>query len=458
MAFQEVLERFVKEAPSAVMARASLSHILNAQKMDELFKRTCVKQKCGDLLFSTVIDLMSLVSLKIKPSVNAAYLHRVKDINVSVTAIYDKLQGIETTVSRAIVRDTSRELVSAVRWMTDGLAEPVIKGYETRIVDGSLLAGTEHRIQELRRLGAAALPGRSLVVLDPDHRMILDFIPCTDGHTSECKLFPELLEVIEPGQLWIGDRNFGTHGMLTSIALDKQAFFIFRHSLGFVPKWDAVGKQKKVGPGVGGTIYEQAISISYQGQTLTLRRITIKLDVPTRNGESEIHLLTNLPKRISAARILKAYRTRWKIENAFQHVESVLNSEIETLGYPKAALFSFGVSLLMYNILNLIKVAIAATHKKPELADEVSTYYLALDVHGAWQGLVIAVTNEEFESKYANLTTKQFAQYLMRLAKHVNLKAMRKNIRGPKVPQPPKISGNRGNHVATQRILEESRG
>jgi hypothetical protein len=288
--------------------------------------------------------------------------------------------------------------------------------------------------------------------------MILDFIPCTDGHTSECKLFPELLEVIEPGQLWIGDRNFGTQAMLTSIALDRQAFFIFRHSMGFVPKWDAAGKPKKVGPGVGGTIYEQAISISYQGRTLNLRRITIKLDVPTRKGESEIHLLTNLPKRITAARILKAYRTRWKIENAFQHVESVFNSEIETLGYPKAALFSFGVSLLMYNILNLMKVAIAAAHKKPELADEVSTYYLALDVHGAWQGLVIAVTNEEFESECADLTTKQFAQYLMRLAKQVNLRAMRKNVRGPNVSPPPKISGNRGNHVATQRILVESRG
>jgi hypothetical protein len=457
MAFEEVLERFGKEAPAAVMARATLVHVLNAKRMDDLFKRTCVKQKCGELLFSTVIDLMSLVALKIKPSVNSAYLHRKQAVAVSVTAIYDKLQGIETSVSRAIVRETASELVSAVNYMADGLAEPVMKGFETRIVDGSLLAGTEHRIKELRRLGAAALPGRSLVVLDPDHRMVLDYIPCTDGHASECKLFPELLEVIEPGQLWIADRNFGTKAMLTSIDLDKRAFFIFRHSLGFVPKWDTVGKQKRIGRGVGGIIYEQAISTSHEGRTVVLRRITLKLDVPTRNDETEIHLLTNLPKRITAARILQAYRKRWKIENAFQHVESVLNSEIETLGYPKAALFSFGVSLLMYNILNVAKVAIAAAHKKPALADEISTYYLALDMHGAWQGLVIAVNDEEFESVYGNLTTKQFAQQLMRLGKRVNLKTNRKNKRGPKIQQPPKISGNRGNHVATQRILDESR-
>ncbi len=148
-------------------------------------------------------------------------------------------------------------------------------------------------------------------------------------------MYPQLLEVIEPGQLWIGDRNFGTKTMLMSIDLDKHAYFIFRHSLGFVPKWDDVGKQKKIGRGVGGTLYEQAISISHKRQVLQLRRVTLKLDVPTRNGEIEINVLTNLPKRISAARVIQAYRKRWKIENAFQHVENVLNSEIKTLGYPK---------------------------------------------------------------------------------------------------------------------------
>ncbi len=137
MAFEEVLERFGKEAPAAVMARAALGHVLNAERMDELFGRHRVKQKCGDLLFSTVIDLMSLVALKIKPAVNSAYLHRQHSIEVSVNAIYDKLQGIETSVSRAIVRDTAGELVATVKHMANGLAEPTMKGFETRIVDGS---------------------------------------------------------------------------------------------------------------------------------------------------------------------------------------------------------------------------------------------------------------------------------------------------------------------------------
>ena len=457
MAFEEILKRFGEEAPAAVMARAALVNVLNADRMDQLFQRHHVKQKCGELLFSTVIDLMSLVALKIKPSVNSAYLHRKKSIAVSVTSIYEKLQGIEPSVSRALVRETASHFTATIAHMSAGLGEPVIKGYETRIVDGSLLRGTEHRIKELRTLGAAALPGRSLVVLDPDRRMVVDLIPCLDAHASECRLFPELLEVIEPNQLWIGDRNFGTQEMIVSIALDKKAYFIFRHSLGFVQNWKQLSKARKIGTGVGGVIYEESIEVSYEGRPTTLRRITLKLFKPTRNGETEIHVLCNLPKRFTAAQILRAYRQRWRIENAFQQVEHVLNSEIETLGYPKAAIFSFAVSLLMYNVLNLAKLAIAAAHKKPKLADDLSTYYLALDIHGAWQGLVIAVNAEEFDSVYAGLSDKQLAQHLMRLAKKVNLRTNRKNVRGPQKPPPKKKSGNRGNHVATQRILDESR-
>ena len=97
----------------------------------------------------------------------------------------------------------------------------------------------------------------------------------------------------------------------------------------------------------------------------------------------------------------------------------------------------------MYNILNLTKIAIAAAHNNPKLADELSTYYLALDIHGSWQGLVIAVTDSEFDSVYDNLTDKQFAQQLLKLGKRVNLKNNRKNVRGPQTPQPKRTSGNR---------------
>jgi IS4 transposase len=38
------------------------------------------------------------------------------------------------------------------------------------------------------------------------------------------------------------------------------------------------------------------------------------LNEPTRNGETEIHVLTNLPKTIFARRVAELYQKRWTIE------------------------------------------------------------------------------------------------------------------------------------------------
>ena len=73
-------------------------------------------------------------------------------------------------------------------------------------------------------------------------------------------------------------------------------------------------------------------------KVLLLRRVTVVLDKSTRDGDTEIHVLTNLPRVEDAPVIAELYRKRWTIETAFQELEETLQSEINTLGYPKAAL------------------------------------------------------------------------------------------------------------------------
>ena len=46
---------------------------------------------------------------------------------------------------------------------------------------------------------------------------------------------------------------------------------------------------------------------------MKVRRLTLQLDTPTQAGEAEIHLLTNLPVKVSAKRIAETYRLRWTI-------------------------------------------------------------------------------------------------------------------------------------------------
>jgi len=77
-----------------------------------------------------------------------------------------------------------------------------------------------------------------------------------------------------------------------------------------------------------GEVREQAIEVA----GARWRRIELALDTPTEAGERVIRLWSNLPEEISAARIAELYRTRWRIEGMFQRLESVLQSEIRSLG------------------------------------------------------------------------------------------------------------------------------
>ena len=44
----------------------------------------------------------------------------------------------------------------------------------------------------------------------------------------------------------------------------------------------------------------------------------LKLDEPTRDGETEVVLVTNLPATVTALQCCEAYRDRWRIEGHYQ--------------------------------------------------------------------------------------------------------------------------------------------
>src|SRR4051794_13848544 len=99
---------------------------------------------------------------------------------------------------RELVRDNARRCQDIVEELR-GQVPPLVPGYRVKILDGNALAGTDHRIKELRQTTAAALPGKSLVVLDPALGLAIDVIPCEDGHAQERSLFADVLETVEPG-------------------------------------------------------------------------------------------------------------------------------------------------------------------------------------------------------------------------------------------------------------------
>lgn len=453
MILKDVFDRFAKKTPVCVMVRATVENVLAADRLNAVFNENAEQQYAGDLLFSTVADIMGLVVCQIHPSVNAAYVDRKDEIAVSVKSVYDKLKGIETPVSRALVRDTASRM-RAIITATGGIADAPLAGYRTKIVDGNHLRRTDRRIGELRELNAAPLPGQALAVFDPQYRLVSDVLPCEDGHAQERSLLPELLETVKTKDLWVADRNFCTVAFLFGIARAGGKFIIRQHgNLPYVLK----GRRKRIGETETGIVYEQAMEVTDEdGNTRVFRRITMILHEPTRDGDNEIHIVSNLPKRVGPVKIAELYRDRWQIETAFQEIAENLEGEIQTLGYPKAALFGFCMALVTYNLLSVTRSAVHAAHGE-EAAQCLSTYYIAHEVASTHFGMSVILDAPFWKAKYAELTPTQMARELIQLARQMKLSKYKKAKWTPKKKPKKKMNKTKRNHVSTARVIQESR-
>ncbi len=107
MRLGEVFERFIQQAPISVMFRTLLEHALDPTEIDRLFEGNATRQYTREVLFSSIVELMGAVVCGAQPSVRAAYLASLGEIAASLTALYEKLKGLEPGVCRAFVRDNA---------------------------------------------------------------------------------------------------------------------------------------------------------------------------------------------------------------------------------------------------------------------------------------------------------------------------------------------------------------
>ena len=151
------------------------------------------------------------------------------------------------------------------------------------------------------------------------------------------------------------------------------------------------------------------------------------------------------------------HRRAWRIEGLFGRLESVLDSEIKTLGHPRAALLGFTVAVLAYNVLALLQAVIEQAHRPalPEL--EVSTFHLAQHVKQGFEGLLVAVPAQCW-SELAEPSPERLARRLLELAMHLPAKKLATAKRGPKVATSKGwVDGRTArSHFSTARLLKAS--
>jgi Transposase DDE domain len=441
----DVLQRFLEQAPVTVMVRAALAHAFAGPALDALFDRAAQRQYTKELTFSTLVQLFAKVTFGTYDSVHAAYRHAAA-VPVSVTCVYDKLGHLEPGVCAALVRETAVSL-AAVRAALPAAPAEAVAGLRLRTLDGNFLAGTDRRLGCLRGSGAAALPGMALVVRDGATGLLTDLVPCEDAYTNERSLAAAVLALARPDDLWLGDRNFCTGDYLGGLA-QRGACFLIRHHRG--THLEAAGPERFVGTSASGDLYEQEVRVG----PLRCRCIRVRLHQPLRDGATELRLLSNVPgQQVGARRLAELYRTRWQIETAFQELTVALRCEVNTLGYPKAALFAFALAVAAYNVLALLKAALAGGAGRAEA--ELSGYHLASEVAAVAEGLAIAVPAAAWE-RFARMAAAEFAAWLAAVAAGLDWGRYRKSPRGPKKPRAVQRT-RRGAHRSTARLLQAKR-
>jgi hypothetical protein len=258
-----------------------------------------------------------------------------------------------------------------------------------------------------------------------------------------------ILAAAVPDNLFVADRHFCTTEILFSI-IDRRASFVIRQHENL--RWRLLKEARSVGRVATGEVWEQAIEVedTNTGECRRMRRIILKLDTPTDEGDTEIVLLSNL-KGISALRICELYRERWTIERHFSLVKTVLHGEIESLGRPKAALFAMAMALVAANALAVVKQALRVAHGEEEFA-KLSGYYMADEVSGNFRAVDTLVAEAEWRALEAT-PAKPFWDWCYAVASRVRTRGLRKHPRGPKKPQPPRASGKDRHHYSTYRLL-----
>ena len=451
MLLGDIFERFANGSPLTVMLRGTLEYALRPELLDQLFVATARRQYTHKLLFSTLVDLTSLVVCRVHRSHHAAYQADPAQVGASLRALYDKLDHTEPALSAVLVHHIGERLIPVLQQL-DAALPPRLPGYRVRILDGNHLAATQHRLKELRGLRSGPLPGQALVVYDPQWALVTDVIPCEDGHAQERALLGEVLPLVQPKDAWVADRNFCTTDFLFGVAA-RQSFFVIRQHAQTL-HWRLRGKRRYCGRSETGEVYEQAVELrDERGNRLAARRVAVELDQPTRDGDTELHILTNIPPAgAGALRIAELYRGRWTIEAAFGELATVLSNEIDTLAYPKAALFCFCVGLAAYDVLGVIKGALRAAHGEAKVTEEVSAYYMANEMARTYAGMMIAIPEDSWQV-FAGMTAGELGRVLQDLAGRVRLETLRKHPRGPKKPVAKKPRDKRQPHVSTAQLL-----
>jgi hypothetical protein len=365
--------------------------------------------------------------------------------------VYAKLDGVEVGTSEALVAHSAEQLRPIVEEL-GAPNEPWLEGYRVKVLDGNHLAATERRLSVLQDCAAGPLPGQALVVMEAETGLVTQIVGCEDGHAQERSLVEAVTAAVLPRDVYVADRNFCTAKMLNGVAARGGFFVIREHAQVSVV---SAGTLHERGRCDSGSVFEQTVTLRLDDREVKIRRVVLRLDAATRDGDTEMAILTNLPASVDTVTIAGLYRRRWTIESLFARVERNLHSELTSLGYPGAAVFGFAVALVASNIFAVVQAALKAAQKRhPDKAIAempLSEFSIVEDIRTVQPGMKVMLNDKQWRP-FRDEPAPRFANLLLRWTQHVEWRNFQKATRGPKVRRE-RTRFRHTPHVSTAKLL-----
>jgi hypothetical protein len=440
-------------SPLTVLVQGVLEWTFPPDTFAPLFSRYAGGQYDRHLTLACIFWLLVSVVTGGRRSVFAAFqADQATDrptIPTSHQALYAKLGRTCPELGPALLRHSADRLLPLLHH-----ADPrhLWNGYEVRVWDGTDLDGSEHRLLVLRRTQSAGLPGRLIVEYDLASGLCSDAVASEDAYACEMKLVLPLVGKARRRRVYVADRNFCCWDILSGLHQRKARFVIREHQKLRIRE---EGEERYVGRAPTGEVYQQGVRVEdrHTGESLALRRVILRLDEPTVDGDTEIRLLTDLPRKIKAAAVAELYRRRWRLEGHFDFVKNQLKGEVESLGRPRAALLMMCLAMVAANALAVVRGALKQSHGiEPE---GLSGYYLADELAGNYRAVQVLLKSQA-RAALAALAVAAFWDWCLEIAAEARPRAFEKHPRGPKRPQPRRASGKGKPHYSTFRLLNEA--
>jgi hypothetical protein len=370
-AFQRELMR---RSPLAGCVLEVCDHIFDDQLLDSIWAEH--RGRCYEdvLRFGDFLHIMRDALVRHGGSAHKLFLEleKRKAEPVNESSFYRKLSHIPVDISRSLLREGTQRLSALMPGPAVTLAA-CFDDFAVIVGDGKKIKNAAKRLKPTRGYEGSLIGAKALVGLDARSGLALAMSDSLDGMTNDVPLVPALMEQLRqilPGPiLSIWDRQFDDVRTLGHLSVRSGDCYVVRmkqkHTFVAESAVKTIDEQ-------GRQVHDEIGLLGKGKAAVRVRRITL-----FRPGEDDdVVLLTNLLDRVRyvPADLLELYRHRWGIEQVFQQVTETFSLTHLIGSAPQAVLLQFSYCLLLYNLMQVIKVYVA--EDGGVLASVVSMYYL----------------------------------------------------------------------------------